>query len=614
MTAGNDPTPCCDDLVTTAAEDVDPSILEAFENDIKDFLLPDSKTSELELKLFDVNEEDEFRSELSSEVHHHYYSVHRSNYSHSNHTSIDTFTTDPTRFRGGSVSSNNEIEGSDSRYRSMRSSASSLVSNRSDKMQSLAAKLEQLSHAISLKDRSPKNRISTGNGDVMLQPNNIVNSYPNVNNHHRSTSHTSAENSSTNHSSPHSISPNQHRPVKALSRMSSDLEQRLRRSRQQFRQRSAATLRLSSMSMYNGSGHKETGIPTTYSELGSQINRSGGHDRAVADFANFIPGIAIGPPEMTTILRIPQNDLALPLWFLRQVLRSNHAPGAYITEHLFIPSDLWSITKINTSLLATRLKCLDDLTSMGSEFIQGNFVLGTLPSINLANLETMFNSSFIIPLNEGSETSKIDGSLTDRDQPLQSPTSAYTTDPLLPAEHTITSHERPKPRKSISVFSGSTLTPSVTAQSIKTTNSGFSALSGTMFRKFRKKSVHDTSVPSSGTISPTESITMLGPDAAAVRAPFLRSPPPPALTLYNYLSCISSLSACLESLEEIIQQSALIEDKEEHPVDLEEQRYKVAWISQFRTFAARVACRLILKDIAILQDVYKSDFKGFLLS
>jgi hypothetical protein len=609
---------------------VDASILEAFEKDIKDFLLPDNKASELELKLFDVNEEDELTamemvgngptqsSNSSSGFSSLFHTNRRSqtHYSHSNNTSIDTFITDPSsRYRGGSVSSNNgapDLE--DSRYRSMRSSASSLASNRSDKMHSLAAKLEQLSHAVSPKDRSPKsnNRMS-GEGDVTLQAG--TNGYS----HNRTGSHASGN------LSPHSSSPNhQPRAGKTLSRISSDLEQRLRRSRQQFRQRSAATLRLSTIGGgISNSGSATGGISSpTVSEFGIGRRRN-----RVSDYINFLPMLPHVVQEIV-VPEIPQDDSALPLWFLRQVLRSNQSPGAHITDHLFLPSDLWTVTKINSKLLATRLKCLDDLTRLGSEFIRGEVTLAT-PQLNLADLEATFNTAFIIPLNESSAESASNSrssSIAEGASDFHSPTSVYTTTPLAPSPDHNNGYnrlslekpksERLKPRKSISTLTGTTLSPTSTSQS-KMSNSGFS-FSGSVFKRFRKKSVQELNAPSSGTISPTESITMLGPDEAAMRIPMLASPLSPALTLHNYLSSISSLTACLKSLDEILEQKSVStgdgEQDDHHPVDIEEQKYTQNWVNQFRSFVARVACRLILKDIVILQDVYKSDFKGFLLS
>lgn len=687
------------DFEPSSTENVDPSILEAFEKDIKDFLLPDNKTTELELKLFDVNEEDEYQlkksdddrvanSQLSSSLSsqgltgitgflHSNRGSQNTNYSHSNNTSIDTSNNDRSpRYRDGSVSSNNGASDllDDSRYRSIRSSASSLASNRSEKIHnSLAAKLEQLSHAVSSKDRSSKSfsyNTMSGEGDVTLQPtSNGFNGF-----HKRSSSYVSGN------LSPHSSSPNQYhnplhqpRSTNTISRISSDLEHRLRKGRQQFsKKKSNATLRLSTLNISgNVNAHNVVSKDSLafLSPTGSDFSNSGypGYSR-VSDYINFFPELSkvaenqqqqrrrqsqqsqqskqskqskheqhdviIAPPK------VPEDESALPLWFLHQVLHSNQYPGAHITDHLFIPSDMWSVTKINPKLLATRLKCIDDLTRLGSQFVQGEVSLVT-PQFNFTDLEVTFNTAFIIPLNENSSDSTSTSTNNSRSSSIaegatdyHSPTSVYTTNPMTPTPEQANtlnrfSFEKPKlnSKKSVSTLIGSSLSPTSTAQS-KMNGNGFS-LTSSVFKRFRKKSIPEVSFPSD-TISPTESITMLGPDEAAVRMPVISGPSSPSLTLRNYLTSISNLAACLKSLDESVNQkltSAMSEhhdndaqntdkeyEDEYHPVDIEEQKYAQSWRNNFRSFVSRVACRLILKDIVILQDVYKSDFKGFLLS
>lgn len=343
-----------------------------------------------------------------------------------------------------------------------------------------------------------------------------------------------------------------HSGSKKLSRMSSDVESKIKRGRVSLRRKSAATLRLSTLNFHNNNSSppKDSNpLPANGVQMVS----------ATATFDTFL-----NPDNYkhATPAVYPENQEEIPLWFLRQVLASkSNSCGAYLSESLFVASDLWSLDTVKPKVLDPRIICLKELTKLAADYLQTSSCDLNVLASTLDSLESAFNSAFITPL---------DGDVVDS---VASPRRSSTT--------TI-SHN---PNGLAPTFSHTTQAPSISAQSSSTSSSRASGV----FKRLRKKSMIGMH---------TENNNLSG--SPPVSEPQTPTEPTEKTTLDSYLSAVSSLAAALES----VQQRHHDQNTQDHS--------DAKWLKSYRCFVAHVACRLILKDITVLQDIYKAEFREYL--
>lgn len=335
-----------------------------------------------------------------------------------------------------------------------------------------------------------------------------------------------------------------------LSRMSSDVESKIKRGRVSLRRKSAATLRLSTLNFHNSSPPKDSNpLPAHGVQMVS----------ATATFDTFL-----NPDNYknATPAVYPENHEEIPLWFLRQVLASKaNSCGAYLSESLFVASGLWSMDTVKAKVLDPRIICLKELTKLAADYLHtSNCDLNVLTS-TLDSLESAFNSAFITPL---------DGDVV---EPMASPRRSSTT---------AISHN---PNGLAPTFSHTTQAPSIAAQSNSTSSSRASGV----FKRLRKKSMIGMH---------TENHNLSG--SPPMSEPQTPTEPTEKTTLDSYLSALSSLAAALESVQQ------------RHHDQNSQDQSDAKWLKTYRCFVAHVACRLILKDITVLQDIYKAEFRDYL--
>ena len=302
-------------------------------------------------------------------------------------------------------------------------------------------------------------------------------------------------------------------------------------------------------------------------------------------------GLKAHVPVLSSISGDHSQHELIPLWFLRQILKSkSHTPGAYLSNRFFIPSDMWQLQTINPKVLDVRLKCLNDLTKIGAD-LTANEQINLIQDLNV--LENTFNSAFHTPFNNPapdtlspSVTNNSSSTATSSSTPLLRqrrsslalsimPSISFSTNSSNNNNHNNNNNLTP-------ITTNGTLMNTTTANTNNSNTNHHAPTSSAsgIFKRLRKKSLA-MPVTTSSNITPPNS-----------------EPPTPTtlvedihkLSLDNYLSSISSLAAALESVQETNKVHA----------------------KTYRCFVAHVACRLILKDIIALQDIYKSDFREYL--
>ncbi|CAN6611233.1 hypothetical protein TRVA0_004S03796 [Trichomonascus vanleenenianus] len=322
---------------------------------------------------------------------------------------------------------------------------------------------------------------------------------------------------------------------KQLSRMNSDVEHRVKRGRLSLRRKSAATLRLSSLSLHT---HHPPATSTSSGSISPVKDNSTPPTPSMQLFTATYESFLSPNDTAATKAVFPTDQEQISLWFLRQVLASKSNPaGAFLTSSFYLANDLWHVDTISPKLLEPRLKCINDLTKIGADHLHQTNTYYLKNALDA--LETQFNSAFINGLGQSSSTPELGQ------------------------------------RRSSSSSVSNALTPTASQSTQSTTSSHKS-----VFKRLRKKStIGADSPPTSEPPTP-------------LSAEFQR------LTLANYLSAISSLANALQSVQQ----------------HFNETQCGGEWLMIYRTFIAHVACRLILKDLSAVQDVYKSDFREYLLS
>ena len=317
----------------------------------------------------------------------------------------------------------------------------------------------------------------------------------------------------------------------------------------------------------------------------------------------------------------------MSLWFLRQITRSNREEGIYLSQHLFLPKNLWETLKVRDTLLRSRIECVDTVTKFGQQFLKhqrqekrtqqksptsptspaslrddnakrGIDALLTDQSAELAKLEQRFHISFIEPL-----------SIVLPHDEKRHMAEKGNDDATPPGVHA-SAHGG-------SSGSQNLLNSAVSRLSIISSNSSFAHSSGSSSQKnnffFNRKSVSQNSIisPAAGPGSSLNATTTVGKDDGPApkhhnfqslnnnhNLPPHHQAPPASASLALYLGALTSLIAVLDALYA----------REQETPELQK------WVDSYSRFVSRVVCRLILKDILYLIDAYQTQIRDWLLS
>jgi hypothetical protein len=318
-----------------------------------------------------------------------------------------------------------------------------------------------------------------------------------------------------------------------LSRIGSDIDKRVRRGKEVLRrQTSVATSRMSTFSIYG----LNPSIPSQVMPLSSELTRT----PSIRTYENFLRAKDL---DTSKFVSIPSSTENVALWFLKQIILSKtNGQGAFVSDRLYIPCDLWNTTTIQYSLLQPRVRCLDTLSKLALDIIQETQD-GSL-SRTLQSLEQDFHVAFVYPLNW-------DGA------PTQRPPSP-TNQPQQPPPPPPSQQQQQQPHSTTSRLNG-------------------------VFGRFRRK-----------TITPE-----------TAEEPPERALPVEKCRLDQYLSSIASLAASLESMDQYVETIAGLNPQ---------PRQRIGYAEEYRRFASKTACSLLLKDVVILQSIYKEEFYEFLIN
>lgn len=373
--------------------------------------------------------------------------------------------------------------------------------------------------------------------------------------------------------------------------------------------------------------------------LSSSVNTSNAHVPSstgvnTTSFANTTnmkttPANVPPPAQQQQVPKSFSSSKVVSLWFLRQITQSNHEEGIYLSQHLFLPRNLWETLKVRDTLLRSRIECMDTVTRLGEQFLKHQLEekrvqqqqqqplasqissgLRRESSINssteellknqsaeLVKLEQRFHISFIEPLSI----------LLPREEKQQTATNSGT-DSLAHTASALANNST----------SHNLLNSAVSRLSIISSNSSFSHSSGTSTPKssffFNRKSVLQNSInsPTNG-LAPLSSTvtaaTMSNDEGLVSKQPNFQSlnnnhnlpsqlqVPPVSTALTPYLAALTSLISVLDAVYACDQDSPTLKK----------------WVDGYSRFISRVVCRLILKDILYLIDGYQTKIRDWLL-
>lgn len=326
-----------------------------------------------------------------------------------------------------------------------------------------------------------------------------------------------------------------------VARMGSEVELRMKRGRLSLRRRSTNP-RMSNLHL--------TRIPSP--ELSTYSGpRSSTLDALISVHVDLASQRAPPPPSA------PSRGEDIAQWFLDQVIASKtHHAGAFVTPALLLPNSLWNMDSICHKALEPRIRGLRALTAIAGERVQDVYS-STVPDLEkvLQRLEFELTGAFSIPM--------------DFQQSSENQHNHQSTPP----------QESPRRRSSTAL----SLTPTFSHNSSLPFLNAGSRASG-VFKRLRKRSMlssstEDQSEPS----TPTEE--------------------PDSLKLDHYLSAIASVSKALQSLRQLHMEDSRGMDRE-----------AAEWIKHYRSFVGHVCCRLILKDLNTLLDLYNRELREFIFA
>lgn len=413
------------------------------------------------------------------------------------------------------------------------------------------------------------------------------------------------------------------------------------------------------------------------------------------------------------------DNTTVPLWFLKQVVLSHSKEvGLFLTTHLFLPKNMWSVLDVEPRLLSTRIECLKETTKIGQEFLDRFSLitektdLKTLDSglwkitqsdiekqkIQLATLEQEFHIAFIEPLSVSIQHSGISDlhsfSATSGPTALSSVSAEELGSKISPTA----TNESSSSHFSHGSNSSSSHSLLALATSLINNKDGKESSSGFFSRKSRLSITRDhhhnlhNSDGSTGHSTPTmitnssmsitkkqahinnnNSLKPISSASSSNMSSFVSSNAHSAdyqhqrsstETLENYLGSLSSLITILEILTKYSNDSKetpnykpipivpaktdsstttttttiktdsevsnsllifkstvlnLLNDKE----GVDENNAKrlcqdmesiEIWTNLFRRFVSKVICRLVLKDVLSLVDLYQNQIRDWILS
>jgi hypothetical protein len=321
------------------------------------------------------------------------------------------------------------------------------------------------------------------------------------------------------------------------------------------------------------------------------------------------------------------SSKVVSLWFLRQITRSNREEGIYLSQHLFLPKNLWETLKVRDTLLRSRIECLATVAKFGQQFLKHR------RQEKRTQQKSPTSHTSPTSLQDDSAQREIDALLTDQSVELAKLEQRFHISFIEPLS-IVLPHDEKRP---MAAKSGSDYTPSaapalahgslsgsqnllnsaVSRLSIISSNSSFSHSGSSSSQKnnffFNRKSVSQNSIMSPPTgpgSSPNATIPASKDDGDVSKhhnfqslnnnhnLPQHHQSAPVGAPLAPYLAALTSLIAVLDALYAREQEIPALQ----------------RWVDGYSRFVSRVVCRLILKDILYLIDAYQTQIRDWLLS
>lgn len=327
--------------------------------------------------------------------------------------------------------------------------------------------------------------------------------------------------------------------------------------------------------------------------------------------ANFIPvPVSATKPRFSDLQSNPSN---VSSWFLKQVaLSHSQEVGLFLTEHLFLPANLWRLLPVTPKLLETRIECIEAVTKLGESFYETTSGIGAddpdqqrrnriytsaerllgQQSAQLINLEQKFHIAFIEPLSATPLISQLDGSANSSQAPSHSLRSPTANSSFVSQISSYSSTALGRKSRNSSGLSSSMGEPLSSSTSMSSTIADSASM------KKRESQDWDSTATSAQDQATCASETRTS--TGKHRSDSVREES--SLTLY--LTALSGLLHVLEKLNSLANTSASANSSD--PVN--------DWVAGYRQFTSRCVCRLVLKDVLFLVDVYQTGIRDWILS
>lgn len=392
--------------------------------------------------------------------------------------------------------------------------------------------------------------------------------------------------------------------------------------------------------------HQHLSQPSTATATQSSVKRP-----ASANFIYVPPSLP--KPQFEALQK---NGKIVSLWFLKQVVLSHSQDvGIFLTPHLFLPANIWRVLNVTPKLLDSRVECIRAATKMGESFLESAQIINdaaydgedtmeqkrqkqmwqaveelrSQQGSQLATLEQKFHIAFIEPLSATPATPP-----PTQQADLHLVQSAVNRLSIMTQGHessSMSSIKSPTAVASNVASRKSSTSGAVTGR--KSLNSSFPVSIGEPLSS--TTSVTSTiadSVPTSrpesqdwdaSSMSAHDNSAYAGSttlsEAGTVGVNYSKShggAHPGEVTSESsiavYLTALSGLIHVLESLHHLGHEdangatAAALQSKSTEAIR--------AWVAGYRRFISKCVCRLILKDVLYLIDVYQTQIRDWILS
>lgn len=349
--------------------------------------------------------------------------------------------------------------------------------------------------------------------------------------------------------------------------------------------------------------------------------------------------------------QLQTNPSIIPQWFLKQVLLSHSQNvGLFLTPHLFLPSNLWQVLNVTPKLLDSRVECLHAASNVGAVFLQNAHQLydddqnpksfAVIEQLvdqqtqQLASLEQQFHIAFIEPLSASppSTTSSrptstdfhLVNNAVSRLSTLTLNNSTESSPSTVKSPTAVASRSSPgasssrKSRNSYAPTPGNSFgepplsTPTSIASSVAEPQHSLA----TRYNSSLIEEYHEAfSSREAGNLHPQSTAGTMSSLAQSVLESRSGTTRPTSLasgasgnepSLAIYLAALPALISVLENLHDLAEEFS----GDTGPVDV----VVVKWVQGYRRFVSKVVCRLILKDVLYLVDVYQTQIRDWILS